>query len=264
MSSLLRTLSLRQLSHPPGRNFSRYFTRNHSKDYVWEWKSTLKVGGGEEGGGVGSKLIGGGWSLAVGAVKVEDFPSSGLRSRGLRPEVAFVGRSNVGKSSLINVILQQKIARTSKTPGRTQQINFFRRDPIEKHPYYIADLPGYGFAKAPIKVVEKWNVLLGAYVREREALGRVFTLIDSRRGLLETDVSFIDFLEGHRVPYQIVLTKIDKIQEDSLASMVESISSNLRSMRVRSCQSRLFAVSSRTGAGVECLRAEIAGILFKD
>mmetsp|Transcript_2711 Transcript_2711/g.3673 ORF Transcript_2711/g.3673 Transcript_2711/m.3673 type:complete len:260 (+) Transcript_2711:3-782(+) len=203
----------------------------------------------------------GGWNLKVGAATADQFPSNGLRSKGLYPEIAFVGRSNVGKSTLINALVSQKLAHTSKTPGRTQQINFFYRKPYEQR--YIVDLPGYGFAKAPVKVVEEWNVLIGAYTRMREALVRMFVLIDNRRGLTTNDKEFLDFLEELRIPHQILVTKVDRTRLFDLETCMNGISAHLHDSKAVYTERILHPVSAKTGHGVPALR-ELALSLLSD
>lgn len=137
-----------------------------------------------------------------GATKTSNLPDSAL------PEVAFVGRSNVGKSSLINALLNRRnLARTSKTPGRTQEINFFSLGDR----LMIVDLPGYGYAKVAKSKTRDWNKTITLYLRDRIQLKRVFLLIDSRRGLKEVDQAVMGLLDEYAVSYQIVLTKLDKL-----------------------------------------------------
>ena len=125
-----------------------------------------------------------------------------------RVEIAFAGRSNVGKSSLINALFgQKKLAKTSATPGRTQQLNYFNLN----DKLYVVDLPGYGFAKAPKDIVKSWQKLINTYLVGRASLRRVFLLIDSRHGVKKIDEEIMDMLDKAAVTYQIVLTKIDKI-----------------------------------------------------
>ena len=134
-------------------------------------------------------------------------------------EIAFAGRSNVGKSSLINAIFgQRKLAKTSSTPSRTQQLKYFNLD--EK--VYIVDLPGYGFAKAPKDIVKNWQQLINTYLVGRANLRRVFLLIDSRHGIKKIDSEIMDMLDKAAVTYQIVLTKIDKISTKELDKVIES------------------------------------------
>ncbi|MDA0362387.1 MAG: ribosome biogenesis GTP-binding protein YihA/YsxC, partial [Proteobacteria bacterium] len=130
-----------------------------------------------------------------------------------RPEVCFAGRSNVGKSSLINGITGRKsLARTSNTPGRTQEINFFS----VSDKLYVVDLPGYGNAEAPLSIVEKWQSLLRAYLSGRPTLRRVFVLIDSRHGIKKVDQDIFNLLDKSAVTFQIVLTKVDKIKVEDI------------------------------------------------
>lgn len=131
------------------------------------------------------------------------------------PEIAFAGRSNVGKSSLINALTgRSALARTSNTPGRTQELNFFDvgRPPI----FRITDMPGYGFAKAPPKTVQKWRYLVNDYLRGRQVLKRTFLLIDSRRGIGDVDQDMMQMLDEAAVSYRVVLTKTDKIKASEL------------------------------------------------
>ncbi len=206
-----------------------------------------------------NKLGGGSraWQLANSAARSEQFPSSGFASLGLRPEVAFVGRSNVGKSSLINVLLSQRIARASRTPGRTQMLNFFHQDNNQ----YVVDLPGYGFAKAPKKLVEDWNRLIGDYVREREALRRMFVLIDSRRSLMESDAEFLDFLEEYSVPYQLVLTKGDKLSPNGIADCVGDVASFL-ARKTRHCADDILVCSASKRKGLDEIKDVVAEIIY--
>ena len=130
-----------------------------------------------------------------------------------KEEIAFAGRSNVGKSSLINALFgQRKLAKTSSTPGRTQQLNYFNLD----DKIYVVDLPGYGFAKAPKDIVKSWQQLINTYLVGRANLRRVFLLIDSRHGIKKIDTEIMDMLDKAAVTYQIVLTKIDKISSKEL------------------------------------------------
>jgi len=135
-----------------------------------------------------------------------------------KTEVAFAGRSNVGKSSLINALLgQRKLAKTSCTPGRTQMLNYFNLDDS----IYLVDLPGYGFAKAPKDIVRNWQNLINSYLVGRANLRRVFLLIDSRHGIKTIDKEIMDMLDQAAVTYQIVLTKIDKISASALLRVTE-------------------------------------------
>ena len=134
------------------------------------------------------------------------------------PEIAFCGRSNVGKSSLINALVQRKaIARTSVTPGRTQELNFFEvGDPTQ---FRLVDMPGYGFAKAPVKVVEKWRSLVRTFLRGRVPLKRTLVLVDSRHGLKDSDREMMTMLDEAAVGYRLVLTKADKVKASALEAV---------------------------------------------
>jgi len=143
------------------------------------------------------------------------------------PEVAFAGRSNVGKSSLINALTGRKaIARTSVKPGRTQELNFFEvGDPTQ---FRFVDMPGYGFAKAPVKVVENWRKLVRTYLRGRVPLKRTLVLVDSRHGLKETDLDMMKMLDEAAVGYRLVLTKTDKIKASALDEVAAKVSAEAR------------------------------------
>ena len=144
---------------------------------------------------------------------------------GDRSEVAFAGRSNVGKSSLINAIYKKKkLAKTSSTPGRTQQLNYFNLD----DKLYLVDLPGYGFAKAPKDIVRNWQQLINSYLVGRPNLRRVFLLIDSRHGIKKIDSEIMDMLDKAAVTYQIVLTKVDKISAAALDRIVKETQQQLK------------------------------------
>lgn len=135
------------------------------------------------------------------------------------PEIAFAGRSNVGKSSLINALLGRRaIARTSNTPGRTQELNFF--DIGDPPRFRVTDMPGYGFAKAPPKIVQKWRFLVNDYLRGRQVLQRTFVLIDARHGIKPVDSEMMSMLDGAAVSYHLVLTKIDKLKAEEVAPML--------------------------------------------
>lgn len=147
------------------------------------------------------------------------------------PEVCFAGRSNVGKSSLINILLNNKsLARTSNTPGRTQELNYFCPQMSEEEgdeqlpPFVVVDMPGYGYAKAPKDKVDSWTELVFSYFRGRRTLKRVYLLIDSRHGIKKNDLEVMELLDKAAASYQVVLTKIDKISQASLKKLeVETI-----------------------------------------
>jgi GTP-binding protein len=141
------------------------------------------------------------------ATRPDDFP------RDQRPEIAFCGRSNIGKSSLLNTLTDARgLARTSSSPGRTQTINFF----LINDRIYFVDLPGYGYAKVPKVVKEKWGVMIEGYLRDREQLKLALMLVDSRMPPMESDVMMKQWLDHHRIPNAVVLTKIDKISRNQL------------------------------------------------
>lgn len=171
------------------------------------------------------------------------------------PEVAFAGRSNVGKSSLINALTGRKtLARTSNTPGRTQQLNFFEL----AGRLIIVDLPGYGYAKAPLAQVRRWHGLIGDYLRGRAQLRRAFVLIDARHGFKAADREVMDMLDKTAVGYQVVLTKTDKITAQARATVGEAVKAELKG-HVAAHPDLLFT-SAHAGEGIASLRAEIAAI----
>ncbi len=172
-----------------------------------------------------------------------------------RMEVCFAGRSNVGKSSLINALTRRHgLARTSNTPGRTQEINFFTC----QSSHYLVDLPGYGFANAPLKVVKKWQRLLKDYLAGRATLRRAFVLIDARHGIKKVDDEILDLLDNAAVNFQVVLTKIDKVKPDDLATVLAQIRADLSNHPA--AYPELVLTSSAKGDGIDILRAIIAGL----
>jgi GTP-binding protein len=143
------------------------------------------------------------------------------------PEIAFAGRSNVGKSSLINALVNRNgLARASNTPGRTQELNFF--DVGAPPMFRICDMPGYGYAKAPIKTVQKWRYLINDYLRGRTTLKRTFVLIDSRHGVKDVDQDVMKMLDAAAVSYRVVLTKTDKIKASELIAVEAAVLDELR------------------------------------
>lgn len=170
------------------------------------------------------------------------------------PEIAFAGRSNVGKSSLINALVQRKaIARTSVTPGRTQELNFFEvGDPTR---FRLVDMPGYGFAKAPLKVVENWRKLVKTFLRGRVPLKRTLVLVDSRHGLKDTDREMMTMLDEAAVGYRLVLTKADKVKASALQAVREQVSAEAR--KHPAAYPQMHVTSSEKGMGLEELRAAI-------
>ncbi|RLJ40707.1 GTP-binding protein [Litoreibacter meonggei] len=166
-----------------------------------------------------------------------------------RLEVCFAGRSNVGKSSLINAITGRKsLARTSNTPGRTQEINFFTL--AESH--YLVDLPGYGFAEAPVAIVQKWQRLLKAYLSGRQTLRRAFVLIDSRHGVKPVDEEILSLLNKSAVTFQVVLTKTDKLKKGEIDKVVAQVSTALQ--KHPAAFPEIVLTSSEKGIGIPTLR----------
>lgn len=172
-------------------------------------------------------------------------------------EIAFAGRSNVGKSSLINALTGVTgLARTSNTPGRTQFLNYFVPQEAAPAPLAIVDMPGYGYARAPVPLVRQWTDLVMRYLRGRSALRRVYVLIDSRHGLKKNDIEVLDMLDKAAVSYQIVLTKIDKIKASALAGTRAEVEEALK--RRPAAYPAVLATSSEKGHGLDELRAAIA------
>lgn len=197
----------------------------------------------------GRLLFARGTEFLKGVVAIDGMPPDD------RIEVCFSGRSNVGKSTLINAVTGRKaLARTSNTPGRTQEINFFTVS--DKH--YLVDLPGYGFAKAPLKTVDQWQRLLKAYLTGRATLRRAFVLIDARHGIKAVDEDVLKLLDTAAVPFQVVLTKADKVKNKDRAAVLAQVRAALQSHVAAFPE--IVVTSSETGDGIDTLRAVIAGL----
>jgi GTP-binding protein len=198
---------------------------------------------------IGRMLFAGQTDFLKGVVAMSGMPPAD------RIEVCFAGRSNVGKSSLINALTGRKgLARASNTPGRTQEINFFTVG--EAH--YLVDLPGYGFANAPLAVVQKWQKLLKSYLSGRPTLRRVFVLIDARHGAKAVDEEIMGLLDKSAVTFQAVLTKADKVSKAELAKSLEITRASLA--KHPAAFPEIVLSSSEKSEGIETLRAIIATI----
>lgn len=199
----------------------------------------------------GERLVARPWLFVKGVVALDGLPDDGWT------EVAFAGRSNVGKSSLINAMVRHGgLARTSNTPGRTQELNFFR--PADA-PLYLVDMPGYGFARAPKDKVETWTKLVRAYLSGRPTLRRVFLLVDSRHGIKPPDREIMTMLDETAAPYQVVLTKADKIKVPELDAVMRATEAALA--KHPAAFPVVLATSSEKGSGLEDLRATLAALL---
>jgi GTP-binding protein len=200
----------------------------------------------------GRRLFAGEWNFLSAAGSFDSLP----QERAL--EVAFAGRSNVGKSSLINALTGRRaLARTSNTPGRTQQLIFFGGPDR----LVLVDLPGYGYAAAAKSKVAAWTDLIRDYLHGRAALGRVYVLIDARHGLKTADAVIFDTLGQAAVSYQIVLTKCDQVGEAELAERAEAVKAATR--KRPAAFPDIIATSARTGAGIPALRGAIARLVHE-
>ncbi|MEX0285147.1 MAG: ribosome biogenesis GTP-binding protein YihA/YsxC [Paracoccaceae bacterium] len=195
----------------------------------------------------GRKLFAGESEFVKGVVAMNGLPAPD------RLEVCFAGRSNVGKSSLLNALTGTKgLARASNTPGRTQEINFFTQGPE----LYLVDLPGYGYANAPVKVVEKWQRLLKQYLSGRQTLRRAFVLIDSRHGVKPVDAEIMKLLDTSAVTFQCVLTKADKVKAKDRDKVLDQVRAALS--KHPAAFPEIVLTSSEKGDGIPALRSIIA------
>ena len=189
-----------------------------------------------------------------------DFLKGVVAMSGLPPddrlEICFAGRSNVGKSTLINSVTGRKaLARTSNTPGRTQEINFF----TISDSHYLVDLPGYGYANAPLLIVEKWQRLLKQYLSGRQSLRRAFVLIDCRHGVKAVDEKILTLLDSLAVTFQVILTKADKVKETEREKIISQVREGLSNHPAAFPE--LILTSSEKGWGIETLRSVIASLV---
>ena len=198
----------------------------------------------------GRKLFAAEWRFRTAAGAVASLPpAAGI-------EIAFAGRSNVGKSSLINALTNRNaLARTSNTPGRTQELIFFAGGGT----LTLVDMPGYGYAAAPKAKVAAWTALIRAYLRGRTNLARVYVLVDARHGLKPADAEVLDLLDETAVSYEIVLTKSDEVKADALAATIADVGAAVR--KRAAAYPDVLATSARRGAGIGELRAAVARLL---
>ena len=201
----------------------------------------------------GRKLFAGPCEFIWAASKIDGLPPMGPA------EIAFAGRSNVGKSSLLNALTgRNALARTSNTPGRTQQLNFFALGIPGQEKLRLVDMPGYGYAKAAIAVKEDWQGLMFEYLRGRPSLQRVFVLLDARIEIKDNDIAALDLLDKAAVLYRLVLTKADAVKPAQLARKQAEVEALAR--KHAAALTDILTTSSETGLGIDALRADLAGL----
>jgi GTP-binding protein len=198
----------------------------------------------------GRKLFAGNTEFLKGVVAMDGLPPPD------RLEVCFAGRSNVGKSTLINALTGRKgLARASNTPGRTQEINYF----TTLNGPYLVDLPGYGYANAPLPVVEKWQRLLKNYLSGRQTLRRAFVLVDARHGVKDVDEEILKLLDRSAVTFQVVMTKLDKVKDKDRTKVLEQVRHAIS--KHPAAYPELVLTSSEKGEGIPILRSIIADLV---
>jgi len=195
------------------------------------------------------KLFAGPCDFIWGATRIDNLPPQSLR------EIAFVGRSNVGKSSLVNALTGRKtVARVSQTPGRTQQINFFNLG----GKLMLVDLPGYGYAKASKTLAMEWQTLIFAYLSGRATLSRALLLIDARRGLMPSDLAVMELFDRSAVSYELVLTKSDELEPGAADGLVASLAAEARTHTAALAE--MAVTSAKTGFGIAELQSQLAAL----
>lgn len=199
------------------------------------------------------KLFNKEWEFLLGAANIKQVPNH------RNPEIAFIGASNVGKSSIINALLSRKIAIVSSTPGRTRQLNFFSSDKDSPSGLVLVDMPGYGFAKAGKKDIESWQKTSFEFLAKRANLQRVFLLIDPIKGLKEADKDIINMFNTLAVSFQIVLTKVDKLKDDEIAKVENRI--NQEAKKWPAVYPKIIKTSSLHKIGIFELQDAIVEIL---